>query len=190
MATPQEARKIRLKNDYREMVNIKGTLIQWKAIKGEPPFVDAYELVVKIKTIIGRQPNYRDEHVINLELPANYPNVPPQINMQTSPPPYHPNWYRNGNWCFGTWEVSEGLGHHVIRMIHTLQFDPEITNPDSPANRDAKGWYLEKQGSNLFPCDTTNLPDPTKDKISTGQESRQKKFNIQSQTKKKFNIQS
>jgi ubiquitin-protein ligase len=187
MVTPQEARRIRLKNDYREMVNIKGDLIQWKPLKGEPPFVEAYELIIKIKTIIGRQPDYRNEHVINLELPAGYPNDAPQINMQTSPPPFHPNWYRHGNWCFGTWEVSEGLGHHVIR---TLQFDPEITNPDSPANTDAKDWYLQKQGSDLFPCDTTNLPDPTQDKITSEVQKNKPIFIVQSQTKKKFNIQS
>ena len=190
MSTPQEARKIRLKNDYREMVNIKGDLIKWKPIKGDPPFVEAYELVVRIKTIIGGQPNYRNEHTINLELPADYPNVPPQINMKTNPPPFHPNWYRNGNWCFGTWEVSEGLGHHVIRMTRTLQFDPQITNPDSPANSDANDWYLQKQGSGLFPCDTTNLPDPTDDKISSEIPKIKPKFIVQSQTKKKFNIQS
>lgn len=179
MTTPQEARRIRLKNDHAEMVNIRGDLIQWKPTKGEPPYVEAYELVVKIKTIIGRQPKYRDEHVINLELPENYPIVAPQINMRTSPPPFHPNWYRNGNWCFGSWDISEGLGHHVIRMIRTLQFDIEITNPDSAANGDAKEWYLEKQGRNLFPCDSTVLPDPTKSK-----------FQIKSQTKKRFEIQS
>jgi ubiquitin-protein ligase len=178
MVTPQEQRKIRLKNDYAEMQNIKGNIIQWKSIQGEAPYIEAYKLVVKIQTITGSQPNYRNEHTIYLQLPEGYPRVPPQINMRTTPPPFHPNWYANGNWCYGTWDLSEGLGHHVIRMIRTLQFDPEITNPNSPANREAKEWYLAQQRKNLFPCDRTNLPDPTK-----------RRFTIQPPVTRRFEIQ-
>lgn len=178
MATPQEYRLIRLKNDHSEMVNIRGDVIQWKAVKGDAPYVEAYELTVKVRTIISSAPSYRNEHVISLELSEDYPNRPPSISMQTSPPPYHPNWYRNGNWCYGSWDISEGLGHHVIRMIRTLQFDLEITNPDSAANSDANDWFLSKKTSDLFPCDRTNLPDPTKSK-----------FTIQPGIKKKFQVQ-
>jgi ubiquitin-protein ligase len=181
MTTPQEARRIRLGNDYKEMDNIKGDVIQWKPIKGNPPYVEAYEIIIKIRSITGMQPSYRDEHVIYLELPETYPIAPPEINMQTNPPPFHPNWYRNGKWCYGSWDVSEGLGHHVIRMIRTLQFDLEITNPNSPANTDAKDWFLGKQGGNLFPCDHTVLPDPTKDRRT---------FKVMPPTKRKFEIQS
>lgn len=178
MVTPQEARKIRLKNDHQEMSNIRGNVVQWKPVKGEPPYVEAYELTVKIRTIISSEPRYRDEHVIYLELPENYPTVAPQINMRTSPPPFHPNWYSNGNWCYGSWDVSEGLGHHVVRMIRTLQFDLEITNPDSPANASASDWFESNQNKGLFPCDTTVLPDPTKSR-----------FTVKTKTPPKFNIQ-
>jgi hypothetical protein len=83
------------------------------------------------------------------------------VQMVTSPPPYHPNWFNAGRWCYGTWIVSEGLGSHVIRMIQTLQFDPEITNEGSPANASARDWYVAKKNSGLFPCDRQQLPDPT-----------------------------
>ena len=85
--------------------------------------------------------------------------------MQSSPQPFHPNWYRDKRWCYGKWDISEGLGHHVIRMIRTLQFDPEITDSNSPANGDARDWYLANQHQNLFPCDRKILPDPTKKKV-------------------------
>lgn len=98
--------------------------------------------------------------------------------MRTSPPPYHPNWYANGNWCHGTWTASESLGHYVIRMIRTLQFDLDITNPNSPANREARDWFVSKKSSGLFPCDRSILPDPT-----------QSKFKIQPNVKKKFRVQ-
>jgi len=178
MATPQEIRLIRLKNDHSEMVNLRGNIIQWKPIKGDPPYIEAYELTVKVKTIINSMPSYRDEHIISLELSEAYPNSPPLINMKTTPPPYHPNWYSNGNWCYGSWDVSESLGNHVIRMIRTLQFDLDITNPESAANSDAKDWFVRKKTSNLFPCDSTNLPDPTKSK-----------FTVQAKIKKKFQIE-
>jgi hypothetical protein len=94
-------------------------------------------------------------------MPPTYPFAPPQIVMSTRPQPYHPNWFADGRWCFGTWDVSEGLGHHVLRMIRTLQFDPAISNVASPANREAAAWYQENLQRGLFPCDRTSLPDPT-----------------------------
>lgn len=178
MPTPQEIRKIRIENDHTEMKNIKGDIIDWKAVKGNAPFVESYELTVRLKSIISRSPSYRSEHTLLLELPEDYPNVPPLINMRTSPPPYHPNWYANGNWCHGTWTASESLGHYVIRMIRTLQFDLDITNPNSPANREARDWFVSKKSSGLFPCDRSILPDPT-----------QSKFKIQPNVKKKFRVQ-
>lgn len=176
--TPQERRKIRLENDFKEMTNIKGSVIDWNVLKGVAPHVESYEIIVNIRTIIDPSPRYRNQHDLVLELPENYPNTPPLVNMSSVPPPYHPNWYRNGNWCYGTWSLSEGLGHYVIRLIRTLQFDLEITNPESPANRDANQWFLSKKNSGLFPCDKTALPDPT-----------HSKFRIQRSVHKKFNIQ-
>lgn len=178
MATPQEMRKIRLKNDYKEMQNIRSFIIQWRPLQGEPPYVEAYELTVGIRTIISPRPGYRDSHIIKVALPSNYPHSPPSTSMETSPQPYHPNWYPNGNWCCGHWDISEGLGHHVVRMIRTLQFDPEITNPDSAANGEAKRWYLTNNDRGWFPCDRQVLPDPT-----------QSRFEIHVPTRKRFVIQ-
>lgn len=163
MTTPQEQRRIRIKHDYQEMLNIKGEIVDWKPIVGTPPYVESYELIVNVRTIIGSGPNYRDNHIIRVTLPPTYPIAAPLIVMQSSPQPFHPNWYRDKRWCYGTWDIAEGLGHHVIRMIRTLQFDREITNPNSPANLDARDWYLANQNRNYFPCDRKVLPDPTKD---------------------------
>jgi len=165
MPTPQEQRRIRIKNDYQEMLNIKGAIVNWTPFVGTPPYVEAYDLTVNVRTIIGSRPEYRNAHIIRVTLPANYPTVAPLIVMQSSPQPFHPNWYRDKRWCYGKWDISEGLGHHVIRMIRTLQFDPEITDSNSPANGDARDWYLANQHQNLFPCDRKILPDPTKKKV-------------------------
>lgn len=162
MSTPQEQRKIRLKNDYTEMKNIRGDIIQWEILKGEAPYVESYRLTVHVRTIISSVPEYRDTHIIDVELSENYPFSPPRVTMQSSPQPFHPNWYLDRHWCYGTWNLFESLGEHVTRMIRTLQFDLEITNPNSAANSQANTWFLSHKNAGLFPCDKTTLPDPKK----------------------------
>ena|ERR1700694_285185 len=178
MPTPQELRNLRLKNDYKEMCNIRGSLIQWKALHGTPPIVDSYELIVSVRTIIGPEPSYRDRHVLNLQLPSDYPNAPPLITMTTRPQPFHPNWFANGRWCHGQSSIAEGLGNFVIRMVRTLQYDTEITNPDSPANAEARDWYRTNLRRGWFPCDTQQLPDPTTSRLVTEQK-RTLRFRIE-----------
>lgn len=177
MPTPQEIRNIRLKHDYKEMCNIRGPIIEWRATSGTPPYVEEYLLTVKVRSIIGQGPNYRDEHVIRLELPGGYPQAPPTAIMVSDPVVFHPNWWADRRWCYGTWDFSEGLGHYVVRMIRTLQYDPLITNEDSPANASARDWYLANRGRGLFPCDRQTLPDPTKTRFETNVSIR-KKFDI------------
>jgi ubiquitin-protein ligase len=177
MPTPQEKRKTRIGNDYIEMQNIQGPIVQWHPIRGQPPYVEVYELTINVRTIIGTGPDYRDTHVIRVMLPQNYPNVIPETIMQTNPPPFHPNWFSDGRWCGGTWDISEGLGHHVIRMIRTLQFDSIITNPDSSANKPAMNWYMENRNRGWFPCDRQILPDPIKSRFEIA--SGKKTFRIE-----------
>ena len=161
MASPQEIRQLRLANDYREMCNVRGPMIAWRATRGVPPHVEAYELTVEVRSITGSGPSYRQRHLLTLELPASYPDAAPSMRMLTSPPPFHPNWWPDGRWCHGSWDFSEGLGHYTVRMIRALRFDPEITNPNSPANGPANAWYQSQARSGLFPSDSQPLPDPT-----------------------------
>jgi ubiquitin-protein ligase len=185
--TPQEIRNIRLKNDYQQMYNIKGSIIDWVSLKGTTPFIEEYEITINIKTIISSSPSYRNQHKVILTIPPTYPRNPPEIRMTTTPKPFHPNWYRDGRWCSGSdWHMSEGLGDFVIRMIRTLQFDPDITNPNSPADTEANAWYNSASSKTYLPCDTTPLPDPANTQIIP-EANEPKKFAVQE--KKKFNIQ-
>src|ERR1700688_2563632 len=127
--TPVEQRQIRLRNDYATMENIRTPWLNWKALKGTVPLVEEYEIDLRLRTIIDSRPTYRDRHVIRVTLGPSYPlTSAPWVQMITRPPPFHPNWFTSGQWCFGTWLYSESLGAHVIRMIQTLQFDEHITN--------------------------------------------------------------
>ena len=177
--TPQEVRNMRLKNDYKEMCNIRGPLISWQVIQGTPPYVEAYRLTVNVRSIIGPGPNYRDQHIIDVVMPADYPNAPPKLTMVSEPLVFHPNWWPPPRryWCHGSWDFSEGLGYHVIRMVRTLQYDAVITNEASPANSAANDWYQRHQNEGLFPCDRQMLPDPSKPK-----------FEIQPVIRKKFEV--
>lgn len=163
MATPQDIRKRRLATDYQEMLNLRGDIISWEPVQGEPPHVEEYDMVVRVRTIISPEPTYKDEHQIKIILPAAYPQAPPQVEI-LGDNPYHPNWFTNNRWCYGTWDMSERLGHHIIRMIRTLQYDLEITNEHSPANKEANAWFIKNRHSGWFPCDTQFLPDPTRSK--------------------------
>lgn len=163
--TPQEIRKIRLKNDYKQMCNIKGKVISWKPTKGEIPHIEEYEIIINVRGIVDPTPNYLNSHKVILTIPSNYPQAPPTVIM-VSKLIYHPNWYPNGMWCSGRYSMLEGLGDFVIRMVRTIQYDLDITNRRGHDNRAEEfSWFLSNLESGLFPCDTTILPDPTKKKM-------------------------
>jgi ubiquitin-protein ligase len=180
---PQEIRNMRLKHDYSEMLSIRGPIIAWKAIKGTIPFVEEYEIIINIKSIIGPEPKYRNKHIVKVVLPSSYPNSAPDIRMITRPFVFHPNWYKDGKWCFGSWNIGEGLADHVLRMIRTLQYDLDITNEHSPANSYANAFYTNKRRSGIFPCDKATLPIPSQLEIEP-----KKKFVINDSEIKKFII--
>lgn len=164
MPTPQEIRNIRLANDYKQMCNIKGNVISWVPTKGTAPYVEEYRITVNVRTIIGvenHSPKYRYSSVVLITLPPDYPRGKPQTKMVSSPQPFHPNWWPDQRWCEGAWFMSEALGDYVIRMVKTLQFDPDITNEHSPANAEARDWYVSNKYLEIFPCDRTKLPDPS-----------------------------
>lgn len=164
--TPQQIRRERIESDYEEMCNIRGSLIQWVAEVGAPPYVELYRLTVNVRTIIGPEPTYRDVHELRLVLPPSYPSGQPEITMLTRPQPFHVNWFVGGKWCPGRgWDKTEPLGRHVLRMVRTLQFDDAITQAGDPANRDAVAWYTANLGRGLFPTDRQQLPDPTKRRL-------------------------
>jgi ubiquitin-protein ligase len=158
-----ELRATRLAHDYAPVMSIDGSTIRVTPINGVPPYVDAYEFVINVRTIVGvdssGSPQYRSSSTVRVSLPGDYPRIAPVAVMTTSPKPYHPNWWPNAKWCYGHWVASESLAAHVLRMVQTLQFDPSVTNPDSPADQAATSWWKKNATSGLFPCDKTRLPD-------------------------------
>ena len=157
-----DVRRARLKSDYEQISNMVGPVLSFRALSGTAPYIDSYEITININSIISSTPTYRNKHVIRVDLGPQYPTTKPSTVMITKPQPFHCNWWESGAYCCGTWSPSEKFGDYLVRLMRTLQFDKEITNPNSPANPTAKDWYLSKINSGLFPCDRTQLPDPSR----------------------------
>ena len=158
-----ETSRERRATDYRELMSMRGPVLDVKPISGTPPYVDAYELTINVRSIVGPEPTYRGVHKVILTLPAGYPLEDfPKAVMVSKPYPFHTNWFKNGAWCYGSGShCTEGLGNFVVRLIQTLQFDEHLIDTNSAANLDASNWYKQhKNIPGLFPCDTTKLPQP------------------------------
>jgi hypothetical protein len=159
--SPIELKQIRLRNDYATMENIRRPWLSWKVIAGTVPFVEQYEIALRLRAIIGPKPEYREDHIVQAILGPDYPISQPTVKMLTRPLPFHPTWWPSGLWCSGDWFTHESLGAHIVRMIQTLQYDPEITQGTHRANGQAADWYNANRTRSWFPCDRTPLPDPT-----------------------------
>lgn len=155
----RDVRKTRIKHDYELMKNMKGFVIDFKVDDEENP--TNYTIYFHIRTCIGTdasgRPIYRDTSVVDLTLPPDYPFSPPVAHMRDRQPA-HVNWYRDRQWCYGHWMVEEPLWSYVRRMAKTIQFAPEYTNVNSPANRDCIPLWNEGLRKGWFPCDKQNLP--------------------------------
>lgn len=158
----------RLASDHREMTNLLGPTVAWRALSGTPPHVDRYELTLQVRSPVfserGSDPAYRDTHVITVSLPPGYPfgGVLPVAEMTSRPLAFNPNWWPGGSYCPGRGSTFEGLGEYVVRMIRVLRYEEAALNPGSPANSQAKDWFLRHRLSRLFPTDTRPLPDPAR----------------------------
>lgn len=154
--------KIRIKNDYDEMCRLKASpMIDWVATKGTAPYVEEYLVTINVRTY--KAPNVPINQVkVRIKLDPAYPNVAPVTKMEGTLV-FHPNWFSDGRYCCGFYDRTESLGPYVNRMIQTLQYDHAVTNPNSPANLEAKSWYVtNKSNRRLFPSDTQRLPNPNK----------------------------
>lgn len=151
--------KIRIATDYKEMCRIATSpMVSWVATKGKAPYVEEYVLTIKVRTYSGPD-KVMNQCKVRITLPPNYPQNAPETRME-GVLVFHPNWYKSGKYCCGKYASSESLGNYVLRMIQSLQYDPQITNPNSAANPDAKTWYLNnKHNKKMFPSDKQPLPN-------------------------------
>ena len=151
----KELHRTRIKTDYEEMLTIPANpVLSWKATKGIAPYIEEYLLTIKVRTY-SAPGKIMNECKVRVSIPENYPTVAPVAYMEGTKV-FHPNWFTSGKYCGGLNHPTESLKSYIMRMIQTLQYDPAITNPRSPANPEANSWFLKNK--HLFPSDKQPLP--------------------------------
>lgn len=157
---PRALRTARLQNEHRELMKLNSSVIKIEPL-GQAPY-DTYRVTFHIKTIVSPTPTYQNKTVCILELPEHFPTAMPRLHVEErsgSKPPWHVNWYTGGTWCAGNWNIEESLANYVYRCAKVLQFDPVITNPANPANKEAiPFWNANKNRAGVIPCDKQTIP--------------------------------
>lgn len=161
MIDQRALRQRRLENEYKELMSISGSIIYIEPL-GNAPY-EKYRVTFNLRTVIGLAPIYREKTVCLLTIPSGYPEIAPKIAVEegSMPPPWHPNWYRGGTWCFGYWAREESLVNYIYRCAKTIQFDAEFTDAkyDAAANKEAVAfWNANKDKRGIIPSDTKKLP--------------------------------
>ena len=148
-------RSVRLCHDFLAMQAIQSDIIQWEVgDRRKPP--ERYAVDFKIKGMTGPD-SFSHEHTVVIKLFAEYPMKPPVAKFTSRPILFHPHVFGNGLICVGGYSVDEGLAAFCLRIAKYIQFQPNIINVHSPANRDATQWF--QQNHSRLPVDATRLPD-------------------------------
>jgi ubiquitin-protein ligase len=141
---PLPPRLRRLSSDYGRLgtLEAQSDLFQTDSSVGDPP--EQYRLLLRcrgIERLVGSEPVYRDEHVVEIELPAGYPRTRPNVYFKT--PIFHPNIQdrQQGGVCLGTWYASMWLDELVMILIEMVQYRiPPTTTSFDALNLDAVHW--------------------------------------------------
>jgi ubiquitin-protein ligase len=171
MYAPDEWLVVRLTAELEQLEQIRCAAIDFKR-PSTMPFDHLY-LTYHIRSVAAldaqEQPVYRDRHDLVLDVPPDYPEMPPVARMATGcPPPFHPNFWNHGaNYglvCIhggGTAAADPGetLALLVLRIGRMLQYEPVVTQAHQGPNDAAAHWYNENcNRADLFPTDRQVLP--------------------------------
>lgn len=152
----EKQKRLRLENEYEAMEALQKRCdwLRWDVAAGNAPHVTEYRLTVQVPTVIDAHFKMRDSHEITVALPSTFPDSAPNIVMTSRPEPYHPNWWSDGRWCFGgpsSWDPETDLVDHILRMVRTLKFDLEVSNPQSATDNEKARWYCDMRDKGKFP---------------------------------------
>ena len=145
----------RLRSDALQMASAfrDSPLIRVRNSVGDPP--DAYEVEYRVRGLErgkrSDQPIVREHHLVEIQLPADYPRLPPKCKMLT--PVFHPN-IDPTTICVGDhWAAGERLADLVIRIGEMIAY--QAYNIKSPLDAEAAMW-ADLHASEL-PIDSRNL---------------------------------
>ena len=159
--------RLRLENEYKAMCAFPiNSLFSWRLAPGQtPPRPLAYIVTYRVKTLVKQglllKPHFETEVLITL---PDSPAGVPAVKIVGGGIPYHPNIYPNASFCLGDiWLKEPVLWKLVLNIGHVVAFDPRMTAPDSPANRDAAADWNRKMsggGKKPYPCGRLDFPHP------------------------------
>ena len=85
-------------------------------------------------------------HIFDICVPSGYPRDESPIVSFRSFPPCHPNIYKSGNICLGSWSPAETLKSLILRVIRLTLLEKRTFNFSSPADTDAAA-FVKKCGT-------------------------------------------
>ena len=143
----------RLAADYRKLQEYVARHPRLTLLRasGDPP--ESYEIEYKIVSLrqapqgLERVP----KHVVEIQLPRDYPRMPPQCRMLT--PVFHPNIAPHAICVGDHWSAGEPIGSIVARIGEMLAY--QSYNTKSPLNGEAARWAEEN--TDKLPLDRVSM---------------------------------
>jgi predicted Zn finger-like uncharacterized protein len=118
---------------------------------GDPP--ERYQIEYRIRSLrmTGGELRKADTHLVEINLPLNYPRTPPQCRMLT--PVFHPNIAPHAICVGDHWSAGESLQSIITRIGEMLAY--QSYNVKSPLNGEAARWVEENE--DRVPLDRVSL---------------------------------
>ncbi len=145
-------RQRRLQSDYErlsKLVAAHQSSLMIESARGNPP--ETYVVVFvgrSVAEVRGKVPVFCGQQRIKIEMPAEYPALPPLVTAFGAI--FHPHvWPRNNVVCLGPWSITESLDNLVLRLHSLVRYDPAQLNWKNVANQEAAEWARRNQ--HLFP---------------------------------------
>jgi LSD1 subclass zinc finger protein len=143
----------RLSADYERLQQIleRHPRIKLVHAEGVPP--ERYELEFRIRSMrqAGDELVSADRHRVEINLPLDYPRLPPQCRMLT--PVFHPNIAPHAICVGDHWNAGEPIWSIVSRIGEMIAY--QSYNVKSPLNGEAARWV--EQNLDQLPTDRANL---------------------------------
>jgi ubiquitin-protein ligase len=100
----------------------------------------------------GEQPEYRDEHEVEITLPLGYPADKPYCVPLT--PIFHPN-IRDYFCIADYWAAGTTLVDVIVKLGDMIQW--RVYNPASPLDAIAARWAVNQESTGIFPVGKVDL---------------------------------
>ncbi|MBF0344755.1 MAG: hypothetical protein HQL06_11055 [Nitrospirae bacterium] len=160
-------RQNKLIDDYNSMLLLREkapTIIEFVTKDTVSP-PQEYEVVMKIKSLIktGRDIVEHNRFTFHIDLTNRHP----KCYVADAKHPFHPHFtvetfafFNRVQWVdYKPYDPAESLGDFVLRIAHSLQYDPGYINIHKTTNHEAEQWYIkQKANGRRFPIDETELP--------------------------------